>query len=48
MNDGARDDGTDQPVSLNNEATPDSAIFSDASPSPTSVAVAVAGTGAAS
>ena len=30
------DDATDQTVSLNNESTPDAAVFSGAAPAPTS------------
>ena len=35
MNDDARDDATDQPVSLNNEATLDVAVFAGTNPIPT-------------
>ena len=45
MNNDACDDATNRPVSLNNEATPDAAIFAGAAPAPTSGAAA--GTGAA-
>ena len=44
MNDDAHDNNTDQPISLNNEATLDTAVFTCANPAPT----AGAGTGAAS
>ena len=38
MNGNASDDATDPPVSLNNEATPDSAIFSGTAPASTATA----------
>ena len=43
MNNGARDDATDRPISLKNEATPDAAVFAGANPAPT--AGAIVGTG---
>ena len=44
MNNNARNDATDQPISLNNETTPDAAVFAGTAPAPT--AVAAAGTAA--
>ena len=34
MNDDARDDASDRPVSLINEASPDAAVFAGANPDP--------------
>ena len=48
MNNNARDETTDKPVSLNNKATPDAAVFSGAALDPTSGAAAGADAGFAS
>ena len=48
INDDTRDDATDRPVSLNNEATPDAAVLSRAAPAHTAGATSGAGVGAAS
>ena len=42
MNDDARNEDTDRPFNLNNEANPDTAIFSGAAPDPTATVAAAA------
>ena len=42
MNDDARNDATDRPVSLKNEAIRDAAVFSGSAPAPTARAAAAA------
>ena len=47
MNNNGCDDATDRPISLNNESTPDNAIFACATPDSTSGAATGISTGAA-
>ena len=46
MNDDAADDATDWPVTLENESTPDAAVFAAAAPAATSAAASAADTAA--
>ena len=43
MDDNARNDATGRPISLNNESTPDTVVFSGAAPNPTSGAASGGG-----
>ena len=45
MNDYASNNATDQPISINNKANPDVAVFTGAAPAPTAGASAGAGAG---